>query len=335
MRFFAIAIFVLFTGFAKAQDVQLSQFYASPLYLNPGFAGSAHLNRLATHQRLQWPGLEAKYITSLFSFDTYSTKYKSGFGVMLMQDYQGGNTLTSTEITLQYSYELHISKKYTLRPGLQYGFASRSINYAEFRFPNQFNNEKGFDNSISSGGEFGADRISYSDLSSGAVFYSEKLWVGISAHHINQPNQSFNGEVAKLPAKYSLVGGYKIPLSKNKYQRANTTSSITPAMHYKLQGKSDQLDLGVYGTYKQLIAGFWYRGIPVKKYLPKLHNSESMVALVGWKYNGLSFGYSYDFTVSRLSVARPWGAHELNITYVHYKKRKKMRSLPCPNIYDK
>jgi type IX secretion system PorP/SprF family membrane protein len=334
---FSVAALLLIPYRSYAQDVQYSQFYASPLYMNPGFAGSAHFNRLSTHQRLQWPGVDAAYVTSLFSFDKYFAKYQSGFGLMAMQDYQGGSTITSTDITLQYAYELQIANKLTFRPGLQLGFVSRSINYSDLRFPHQYNDNTGYDGGMNPGEDHGAERIHYADVSTGGVLYTDKLWFGVSGHHLTQPNQSFNGEVSNLPYKLSVVGGYRIPLSKNRYKRRGSTTSITPAFHFKQQGKSDQFDLGLYGMYSQLQAGVWYRGIPVKKYLDKLHNSESMVVLLGWKWENFTFGYSYDFTISRLNVARPWGSHELNITYVAYKniKKSRMRKLPCPDIYDR
>lgn len=321
----------------QAQDVQLSQFYASPLYLNPGFAGSAHFNRLSTHQRMQWPGVDARYITSLFSFDKYFEKYQSGFGVMFMQDYQGGSTITSTDVTFQYAYELRIANTVTFRPGLQLGLVSRSVNYSDLRFPHQYNDESGYNNVVNPLEDHGAERIHYADISTGGVLYTNNMWVGISGHHLNTPNQSFYGEVSSLPVKWAVVGGYRIPLSSNRYQRKFSSTSITPAFHYKMQGKSDQFDLGVYFNYSQLQAGAWYRGIPTKKYNSKLHNNESMALMLGWKWEFFSFGYSYDFTISRLDVARPWGAHEINITYVAYKhlKKNKMRSLPCPDIYDR
>jgi type IX secretion system PorP/SprF family membrane protein len=112
--------------------------------------------------------------------------------------------------------------------------------------------------------------------------------------------------------------------------------SFTPTAHYKLQGRSDQVDLGLYGLYDHLILGVWYRGIPMlKRYRPGLLNNESMVGLLGWKVKGLSASYSYDFTVSKLARARTGGSHELNITYVWgypKKKRKVMRRLPCPDF---
>ncbi len=320
------------------QDIQLSQFYAAPLYLSPGFAGSAHQGRAMFHQRLQWPRMDAKYITSIFSYDTYLSKYNSGVGVMVIQDIQGANTISSTDLMLQYAYEIHFGQGLTFRPGIQLGLTSRNINYANLRFPSQYNNN-GYQGGGSIGfGEAGSDRIHYADATLGGVLYSERFWVGATGHHLNQPNQSFTAEEAKLPIKWSFVTGYKIPVIKNKYKsKDGTSANITPVVHYKMQGRADQMDVGVYGNYNQFMAGILYRGLPyLKRYQAGLHNNESMIATAGWGWDNFVFGYSYDFTVSRLAPAQTGGSHELNITYLVGKtKRKKMRRIPCPNIYDR
>ncbi|WP_018343100.1 PorP/SprF family type IX secretion system membrane protein [Cytophaga aurantiaca] len=322
-----------FIGFA--QDIQFSQFYANVLYLNPAFAGSSHQTRLIGHQRLQWPRLDAKYITSSFSIDHFFAKANSGIGLMILRDVQGSNIISSTEISLQYSYELVLSSKLAFRAGAQGTYASRYINYNYLKFPDQYN-VNGFTGQ-STKEPFGYNQASYFDVSVGGILYSEHFWAGLSAYHINTPNQSFYGDVSNLPMKVMFVGGYKFNLSKNDSRSATDKKEITltPTLNYKSQGKSDQLDLGIYGIYERIMLGLWYRGIPVKHYHKGLQNNESIVWLIGWKYKGLQLGYSYDFTISKLNLGRTGGSHEINITYIFNKPAKKKRVLkkiPCPDF---
>lgn len=330
---------ILMNVHVKGQDVQFSQFYAAQTYLNPGFAGAAHAPRAILQQRLQWPSLGAKYTTSLLSFDAFSHKYRSGFGVYCLYDYLGRNNFTSSEVQFQYSYELPITKKLTVRPGLQLGAVNRYMNYANLTFPQQFNDfgQQVFTNPYAN--IFGKTRKLYADIGAGAVFYTDNAWLSISANHINQPNQSVIGEVAHLPMKMTFAGGYKIHL-KEKPQMAYLRTddeefSITPVINYKFQGKSDQVDAGVYVIYNQLITGMWYRGIPFKKYNSSLPNNEAMVFILGWRYGNFSVSYSYDYIISRLRSANPAGAHEINITYIHHhrKQHKPRKRLPCPTFY--
>lgn len=335
-----LIVLLLFFGIdpskIAAQDIQFSQFYAASLYLNPAFSGSAHSTRGMFHQRLQWPALDAKYITSMASIDTYFSKYKSGVSLIVMQDYQGSNIIKSSDINLQYSYLLPLTEKYTLRSGLQLGYVSRYINYSSLIYPDQYN-DQGY-TGPSEDNVFGNQRISYMDVAAGGILHSDKIWVGFAAHHLNRPNQSFLGEVSRLPAKFSFVAGYKFKMRgwSDDYSRDYKEASIIPTVHYKFQGMSDQLDLGVYALYNQVIFGFWYRGLPVvKRYQKGLQNNESFILLGGYKLKSISMSYSYDFTVSRLATARTGGSHELNVTYVYKKstKRKPMRRLPCPKFH--
>ncbi|MCR6637850.1 MAG: type IX secretion system membrane protein PorP/SprF [Sporocytophaga sp.] len=319
---------------AAGQDIQFSQFYANTLYLNPAFAGSTHDLRGVLHQRLQWPKLEAKYITSMTSVDTYIKKTNGGVGLIIMKDWQGANTISSTDIALQYAQEVNFSSKFSMRFGLQGAYVSRHINYAQLTFPDQYT-DGGF-SSIPTSEDFGVNRKNFFDLSAGTVFYSDNLWLGISAHHINMPNQSFYNEVGRLPVKIGIVGGYKIELDGGESNNPNKTGrySLTPTFYYKMQGKSDQLDFGIYGMRDDLMLGFWYRGLPIKRYDRNLQNNESMVVLLGYRIKRLVISYSYDFTISKLNTARTGGSHELNLTYIYPLplKKKIYKRLPCPKF---
>ena len=112
------------------QDVQFSQFYQVPTFQNPAFAGSAHTSRITAHQRIQWPNIDSKYITSFVSFDTYKPQYKSGFGGYIIYDQQGASSISSTQLNLQYSYELHLTRQIAIRMGLQLGWTMQNIDYS-------------------------------------------------------------------------------------------------------------------------------------------------------------------------------------------------------------
>jgi type IX secretion system PorP/SprF family membrane protein len=325
-----------FTLNLPAQDIQYSQFYANPMYLNPAFAGSAHATRFVLHQRIQWPALDAQYLSSSFSADSYFKNYNSGLGVIFLRDVQGTRTISTTEMGLAYSYELQISSRFSARLGLQGNYVSRYLNYNVLTFPDQYT-DNGFTGN-KTGEPFGKETVKFFDITTGGLFYSDNFWIGYAAHHINEPNQSFYGSVSRLPLKLAITGGYRLKLlqSRRTGEEDATILDITPTVHYKLQEKSDQFDAGVYALYYQTILGFWYRGIPFKQYDTDLQNNESMVFLAGYKYKNLSVSYSFDFTVSKLTRANTGGSHEVNLTYLldwPPKRKKVMRRLPCPQFY--
>lgn len=337
-----ISVFVLVSSFfilknAAAQDIQFSQFYAPALYVNPAFAGSTHYDRIIFHQRIQWPGLDARYITSLISYDRYFEEYKSGIGVMAIRDYQGANTINSTELYLQYSYELGITEKVALRTGLQGGYLSRQIDYSRLRYPDQFD-DKGLSGQNTQDPNYGKQRAGVADVTAGTLLYSKSFWFSYSGNHLNEPNQSYWTANSKLPSRHQFTAGYKFVILKGEHKahigHKEDHLFLIPTAVYKLQGKSDQVDAGFYINYNEIVAGAWYRGIPVKHYQKGLQNNESIVLLAGWKIREVRISYSFDMTISRLASAKTLGSHELHIAYIFKgkKKLKPMKVLPCPEV---
>lgn len=334
--FIPLAVMINCTLPTQAQDVQFSQFYAVSPYQNPAFIGGAHALRAMVHSRVQWPGLDANYTTYLASVDNFAHKANSGYGLMITHDRQGSNTISTTSIDLQYAYEIPVTADFTIRAGLHGGMVQRFLNYSSIVLPSQIDPSTG---DPIGPGNFGNKQRYYVDISSGLLAYSSRFWGGISAHHLNQPNQTFISGQSRLPYKVAITTGMKFPIRSGKqmaYLHEGDRIVLTPCLHYKLQGKNDQLDLGAYLLYDQLLLGLWYRGIPVKHYKPKISNNESMVLSTGWKYNEWTFGYSFDFVISKLGIGRTFGAHEINVTYIYDKKshsHKPMKRLPCPDFY--
>lgn len=327
---------------AQAQDPQLSQFYAAPLYLNPAFAGSALAPRVTLNYRNQWPALSANFITMIGAVDTYVPQVNSGIGLTLMNDAQFSN-LRTTDLGLHYAYQLQVSEAVRVRAGLQASWVNRSVNYYNLVFGDQ----------LTAGGPTGSPsldpvadqgvRINYADFSGGLLGYSDRAWLGVSVHHLNRPNQSFLNNAERLPMKIGIQGGLKIPLGAweigNGYGDAmDREKSISPAFLYKKQGRFDQLDLGAYLTYDPVTLGLWYRGIPIKQYERGLNNHDALVVLVGYRQDNFSIGYSYDATISSLGMASG-GSHELSLSYIFGEAfqskppyRQRRRELSCPKF---
>jgi type IX secretion system PorP/SprF family membrane protein len=314
-----------------AQDPQFSQYYNAPLYLNPAFTGTAEHTRVGLNFRTQWTSIQAPYQTYSAFIDHNFEPKKMGLGFLLMRDRQGTQKLNYTSATGFFSYEIDLSEKLTLRPGLQAGIAVKDANYSSYTFGDQLDNSG--TTGASSADNYAAlgNKVAYPDFGTGALLYSGSLWIGVSASHINRPSQSFNHSDNRLPMKTSVHGGYRFMLDpSDKY----SDKSITPSFNFRSQGKYDQLDLGLNITYEPVMFGMWFRGIPFKHYQSGFSNNESLIFMLGLHYNKLSIGYSYDLTISKLTVASG-GSHEISLIYewkYPYKKRIG-RPLPCPKFY--
>jgi type IX secretion system PorP/SprF family membrane protein len=339
-----ICVCIPFLG--RAQDPQLSQFYSAPLLISPAFAGINSTSKVNFNYRNQWPNLEANYQFTSFSADLSIGSINSGVGILATTDKQFAN-LKTTSLGLQYAYHIDLSPDQTLSLGMQGTYVSRGLDMSNLITGDQINN-------LLSGGSLGTssdpllstmnNQRAYLDLSVGGLVNTRNYWIGFSAHHLNQPNKSLISSTEELLAtKFSVQLGTKIILQENfyeadSYEDRNNEKSISPVIHYKQQGDFQQLDMGAYVTWSPMVFGLWYRGIPIAKSKLGTPNRESIVALLGYKQDNFSIGYSYDVTMSALGPAAG-GAHELSLAYLFdfdfsLKKPfvKWKRNLSCPKF---
>ncbi|MDB5272830.1 MAG: hypothetical protein JWO58_1197 [Chitinophagaceae bacterium] len=325
---------------AIGQDVQLSQYYNAPLYLNPGFTGTGDNTRVGMNYRTQWRGIDKPFNTVSLWADHNIESYNSGIGLMYFRDEQGSSRLTTNEVDLLYSYSINVSDNWVIKPGLQGGIVARDANYASLLFADQLSANGATGGATSDPLAGTAKTKVYGDFSAGGIAFNDNAWFGLSFNHINRPNQAFfAGDYLPLPVKFSAQGGYKFYLSgggvskyKN-YKNSDPEISITPTFLFKQQGVYNQLDIGAYLTYEPLMVGLWYRGLPVDKHATGLAGNEALVFMLGGYYEGFTLGYSYDYTISQLKGAG--SVHELSLIYefkpIKYKKARG-KSAPCPKF---
>lgn len=310
------------------QDMQFSQSYSNPLYLNPAFAGSKHSTRVVMNYRKQWPGIKYEYNAYAASVDHYVKDINAGLGVSAMKDVAGEFNLSNTMASLYYSQHMRISRKSTLTLGVKGSFGQRAFDGGNWLFADQIINETPQSMSMP---EL-APQVSYIDVSAGVLYYNELSWIGVSLHRINEPNQSLMGGVDVIPRKLSIHGGSVIPIEE--FERSLGEKKLRVAFNYKQQGEWDQLDLGGYFTIRNVNVGMWYRGIPMKPYKPGMANNESMIFLVGYEApKRYTVGYSYEVSINGL-FGHSGGAHEISLSMEFQSKKKKQRRrvVPCASF---
>lgn len=315
---------------AIAQDPQLSQFYAAPLYLNPALTGNTFQDRIGLNYRLQWPAIGPGYKTYAVTYDHRSPSMNSGIGAMVMRDQAGSFGLSFTQAALSYSYEARLNRRQAIRGGLRMGYTMRSYDPKNLLFADQVIR----DNAPTSIEPTMLQSVSYIDFSAGALYYSEQFWAGASVNHVNQPQETFflDGD-AKLPMRVSVHAGYRFALDGRSFR--NSETQMTLAAHYKAQDKWDQLDIGGYIDHSSITFGLWYRGLPgLKAYQPGYPNDDAVIVMFGYQtpYQ-LKMVYSYDVTVSKLTM-KSGGAHEISVIYEwpKHNKNRKYRAVPCPKF---
>ena len=331
-------------GAVTAQDPQFSQFYAAPLYLNPALAGSTGQARAGINYRNQWPAIDANFTTMSAYFDYFIEDKNSAVGLIITRDREGLAGLRSLSVGLQYAYELQINENLGFRPGVQVAIFNRDINIEKLTFGDQFDPSTGQFLDQPTAETFRTNfSKTFFDVSFGGVFFTRTAWLGVSAWHLTEPNQSIIDESSPLPRKYSFHGGFKFYLKPGAtgsgvYTR-KAERSIAPAIQYRHQGKFDQMDVGLYFTAEPLVVGVWYRGVPFKN-LEDFVNNESIVLLLGFTKLGakdaINIGYSFDYTISKLGSGSG-GAHEFSLVYTWpmrnpRKPPKDKLVIPCPDF---
>ena len=328
--------FVIILFFAlpslRAQDMHFTQFYATPMNLNPAFTGANACSRFSMVYRNQWPGVATAYKSYLASFDHFSNKHNIGIGLAFGVDESGTGALRTTVINPAFAYEFKFNHHSMIRFGLQPGFGIKSINFNKLLFGDQ----------IYRGGnvttvENPTQTRKFMDIGTGALFTYENYWLGSSFFHLNKPIESLYGDQSVItPIKYSIHGGAKYLINKDESYDVNK-KYVSFALHYRGQNEFDQLDLGIYFTKNILNVGLWYRGIPVlKAYKTGYQNNDAVSIIIGMSVERLNIGYSYDITISKLS-ANSRGAHELTMSYQICKpkkasKIKNRKAVYCPKF---
>ncbi len=326
-----VYIFIFFVkaiGCIYAQDAQYTQYYAAQSLLAPSFAGTTNGGRVALNFRDQWPTIPKEFISYNFAFDYFFRKYNSGIGFYTSRDHAGIGNLTSTSIGLQYSYKIKVNRLWQIRPGVQFNYCFRSINFNKLLFGDQISLYGIRDYSIE---PQSYEKIYFYDFATSAIAFGKDIWFGLAFDHIGNANQSLTATRDPIPLKASIFGGKKLVLQPHIGSESEESLFFTTL--FKTQGKFDQLDLGVLWSKLPFVIGMNYRGLPFATDYKGLFNQDAISMIIGYDMEQYRIGYSFDMTISRLS-GNSGGAHEISFVLLfnqtHKKKYDKWREISCP-----
>lgn len=296
-----------------AQDVAFSQFYANPMYLNPAFAGAVRCPRFVTSARKQWPNFYNPYTSYMFSYDQHIDKLSGGLGIIASSDNSGDGTIISNSISAIYSYQLTISKDFSLKAGLQATYQQKKLNWSNLDYGDQIDSRNGFIYQTAETND--KYQSQYVDVSAGVLGFGKKYFFGFATHHLTQPDESFVGPKNTLPMKFTGHAGATFQIGNR-----NDETSISPNILFVKQSGFQQLNIGFYSQKQAFVGGLWYR------------SNDAIIILVGVQLPKFRFGYSYDMTISKAASASTFGAHEISMS-VQLKcksKKKKFNTLVLP-----
>ena len=168
---------LLFSIMAHAQDPHFSQFFSSPLTLNPAFTGKFNgLWRLAANHRDQWPSIPKAYVTSSASLDFPIMQKKIpendvfGMGISGLSDASANNILKLNYGSLSMSYHKALDENgySTIGAGFQGTYSSLSLDVSKLYFEDQLT-QNGFTGTTSDLLTNGTNQ-SYFDMNAGMLY---------------------------------------------------------------------------------------------------------------------------------------------------------------------
>ncbi len=336
INFFIVLCIFLVSHKASGQKVQFSQFYAAPLVLSPSYAGLINGSRVVFNYRDQWPNIPGTFTTYAASVDHYFDRLKSGVGISVVRDVAGTGRLSLTDIGLLYSYDIKVNRFWHVRPGIKFKYAQRGIEMAKLIFGDQLDKE-GKVSGTSAELRSAWNKKNYLDVDASVLAYHSRYWAGITVANLLQPNQSLVNEISKVPIKLTLFGGTMLPIKGDRRRKHEITESVTFSILYQNQAMHDQLDLGAYWHKKPFTLGLWFRGIPGIGKQIGYEALDAVIVLLGFEVYDLKFGYSYDYTLSRLNQSATGGSHEISLIYLFnqnlkIKRNSRRITIPCPDF---
>lgn len=344
MRQFILVLgfIITITTINSAQDLHFSQFFLSPLSLNPANTGNFEGSvRLGGIYRAQWFNIPKGYNTYSVSVDApiikgFREKDWVGVGLLMFQDVSGELGLIYNGSWLSGSYHFALdkdrSKIFTI--GVQGGAVGRRLDPELLQQDGIFLTElqtgmRSTDRSLISESAMGPEqqRGGKTDYSAGLLYQGEVgeagyMTLGLSVNHISRPRKAL------------ITGsGYRMPMRIQAH--ASTSFALTDklilsplVLYQNVANRGSELNLAAIGGFvmndsKGVVVNFGagYRVL------------DAIEVYIGLDYGDFRIGGAYDITTSGLRNASG-GAFELAATYIAkiYKKPKVDNILFCPRF---
>ena len=305
---------VLGTG-VQAQDFHLTQYETSAIYFNPASTGMEipmdMEYRISSNFRSQWGRIASRaYTTAVISYDV---KFKNtwGIGGYISNNMVGQNNFRTLNAMLSGAYNvMHESDDHVLTVGLQLGLMNKAFNSSSYIYDSQYDYSSGmFDTGISSGEMLTKESIFRLDGGIGLYYaYQEsqdkfRPYAGFSIWHITMPNESFTGQKARLPMRFSFNGGCDITIDDQW--------KVTPTFLFAYQAKANELNMGAMGNYQFSDEDY------AAQFGLNYRLKDAFIVQGGMRYKTFFFRMSYDINLSYLTpYTRGQGGFELSLIYL-------------------
>lgn len=291
MRNKLLLICIVLVSLVKAQDPHFSQIHMQSMYLNPALTGSLMGWQTNLQYRNQWPSISA-FQTYNFGVQKQITKYKTGLGLTVMNDFAGDGVINTTYAGLNYSRKFKLSESTKLSIGAKVELINKAIDWGVLTFGDMIDSRFGFVGSSDSPEV--ASSIKSPNFTMGADLKVLKGNFGLLVANIFEPNQAFFEVKSNLPRRYGVYGSYKFDIIEHL--------ALSPMFNGNVQSSFETFVLGLNTQYRFLNCFLGYR------------TQDALIYGLGFNLNRLKIQYSYDQTISDLSNAN-FSSHEFGIIF--------------------
>ena len=334
-------ILLLTSPSAHAQDPGFSQFFASPLTLNPALTGKFNgALRIAGNYRNQWPAINNAFITSTVSVDAPILTNKLpvndtwGIGFMGMTDKTASGILNDNYFGISTAYHLALDEDgyHSIGVGFQGVYANQSLDGTRLTFEDGLQLDGTFLRSPSEAINSEFVQVHYFDANMGVLYNAttngnNNFYLGASGYHLNHPKASFLGEdTINVPIRLTIHGGgyFPIPGSASTIYVSALASNQAGARQYVLGGAWEITNDNDETNPVNFYAGLWARFTN--------NTTDAVIPYLGLDYNNFSLGVTYDVNVSALSTAsQSRGGIEISLIYIKKASNGK-HGVPCPKF---
>ena len=271
-----------------AQDPHFSQYFTSPMTMNPALTGKDVGGWRATSNfRSQWWGGSISPFTTITagiekgSAGDSLGKNSFGLGLFFLSDQSNAGILKNNYLTAGVAY--HISLNATgseqLSLGIEAGYANRLLDASKFEFQSQFGS-MGFQRSTASGDPVNVQSNQYFDINAGVDFSNNKTsWgygLGAAIFHASNPKQGvYNNSSYSLSPRLTFRGSLFFKPGNNDewhFSGINDVqgenSILTLGSIYKIgvhQKVLESLNIGIFNRFHDAL--YPYIGMEAKSWL--------------------------------------------------------------------
>jgi type IX secretion system PorP/SprF family membrane protein len=276
-----------------------SQYYFNEYAYNPAAAGTIDYVDVRSNHRYQWVGLTDAPRTYTLSVYGPTKNKKMGLGMFLFTDHVGPTRRTGLQFS--YSYLFNITKKIKLSMALSGGILEWKLDAHKINLYSSA--DQVLVNSVM--------RTLVPDATFATYMFHDNWYFGISAPNILQSTLRFDNTLntgrSQLNSHYYVHGGYRFNL--------NDDFQLEPGLILKYVNPAPlQVDIMARLIWKKQI---WLGGA--------YRTMDATSLMIGYTHReNLSFGYSYDITMSNLQHYST-GTHELMLA-VRFVREKSFES---------